>query len=194
MTGSRNAAAAGELAGGPVRRVVLVGFMTSGKTTVGAALAQRLGWRHLDLDAEIERAEGRTVAEIFAARGESAFRRLEAELTPRLLARERSVLSVGGGWVSGPAWRALPEGTLSVWLRVSAEEVLRRAGPATRRRTRPLLAVADPEAEVRRLLREREPLYRLAEVSTATDGRDAAQVAAEIERIVRGRDAAPPRD
>jgi shikimate kinase len=193
MTGSRNAAAAGEGAGGAVRRVVLVGFMTAGKSTVGAALARRLGWRHLDLDAEIERAEGRTVAEIFAAGGEPAFRRLEAQLTPRLLAPARSVLSVGGGWVAGPAWRALPEGTLGVWLRVSAEEVLRRAGPAGQRRARPLLAVADPEAEVRRLLREREPLYRLADVSFATDGHDAVEIAAEIERIVRGRAAAPLR-
>jgi shikimate kinase len=193
MTGSRNAAAAGEGTGGLVRRVVLVGFMASGKSTVGAALARRLGWRHLDLDAEIERAEGRTVAEIFAARGEPGFRRLEAELTPRLLSPERSVVSVGGGWVSGPAWRALPDGTLAVWLRVSAEEVLRRAGPAEQRRARPLLAVADPEAEVRRLLREREPLYRLAAVSIATDGRDPVGIAAEIERIVRGRAAAPPR-
>jgi shikimate kinase len=193
LTGSSSAAATGEGAAGPVRRVVLVGFMTSGKSTVGAALARRLGWSYRDLDREIERVEGRSVAEIFRRDGEAAFRRREADLTPRLLAADRTVVSVGGGWVTGPAWPDAPQGTLAVWLRVSEAEVLRRAGSAKRRRARPLLAGDDPGGAVRRLLAEREPLYGLAEVAIATDGRGATEIAAEIERIVRSRNTAPPR-
>src|SRR5690606_38832104 len=99
----------------PLERVVLVGFMASGKTTVGRLLAERLGWRHLDLDAEIEREEGRSVAEIFRAEGEAYFRRREAVTGERLLAEPRTVLTPGGGWAADPArLDRLPEGTLTV--------------------------------------------------------------------------------
>ena len=170
----------------PVRRVVLVGFMAAGKTSVAAELARRLGWEPLDLDREIEAREGRTVPELFRVHGEGHFRALEAALTAEVAARERVVLAPGGGWITNPALlEALGPGTLSVWLRVSPEEALRRAAPT--RGTRPLLDVPDPLAKIRALLAEREPLYARAQLHVDTDGRDAAEVAAVIEREIRGR-------
>lgn len=175
-----------------VRRVVLLGSMASGKSTVGALLARRLGWPHLDFDREIEREHGRPVAEIFAEGGEAAFRSAEAAITPRLLRTAPAVLTPGGGWVTNPGVLGmLPPDTMSVWLRVSAPEVVRRAvadgGPA-----RPLLQDGDPLDRVERLLRDREPLYRRADLHLDTDGRTPDQVAADLEARVRDRMAGTP--
>ena len=175
----------------PAGRVVLLGFMASGKTTVGRILARALGWSHFDLDHEIEREEGRPVAEIFRTDGEAYFRAREAELTGRLLERPGVVLSPGGGWVTRPAlFDRLPAGTLTVWLRVSPEEVLRRLGPEDEVQRRPLLSGSDVEGRVRRLLSERDPLYGRALHAVTTDGREPPDIAREIESIVRG---LPPR-
>jgi shikimate kinase len=116
---------------GPVARVVLVGMMGAGKTVVGAALAARLGWTHLDLDREVERRDGRPVARIFAEDGEARFRALEAAAGAALAGRARVVLSSGGGWAArAGALESLGPGTLAVWLRVPAEEAVRRAAAA----------------------------------------------------------------
>jgi shikimate kinase len=80
-----------------IDRVVLTGFMGSGKSTIGPLLAERLGWRFLDLDSEIERRDGRTVAGIFAESGEPHFRKLESAALAALLGRRRIVLALGGG-------------------------------------------------------------------------------------------------
>jgi shikimate kinase len=177
----------------PAERVVLLGFMASGKTTVGRLLAARLGWRHVDLDEEIEREEGRSVAEIFREEGEAYFRRREAEATGRLVEPPGTVLTPGGGWVTDPSLLdLLPAGTLTVWLHVSPEEVLRRVGAGAEALRRPLLAGPDPEGTVRRLLRERDALYRRAAHLVRTDGRDPERIARDIESILRGRSDAPP--
>lgn len=170
-----------------IRRVVLLGFMGSGKSTVGARLAGRLGWGHVDLDAEIERAEGRSVAEIFAVDGEAHFRRREAELTLELAGRDRVVWSPGGGWITRPELlRALGSGTLSAWLQVSPDEAWRRTRGAVE--TRPLLhAAADPLAAIQARLREREPLYRRADLHIPTDHRAPDEIVAELERRLAGR-------
>jgi shikimate kinase len=88
-----------EQAGAPagVDRIVLTGFMGSGKTSVGALLAERLGWRFLDLDREIERRDGRPVPRIFSESGEAHFRRLETAALASLLGQRRLVLALGGG-------------------------------------------------------------------------------------------------
>lgn len=182
------------LSGPIVQRVVLLGLMASGKSSVGALLAERLGWTHVDLDQAIERREGRSVAEIFRHSGEPHFRRLEVELTREWLGRSRLVLSPGGGWVTNPAvWDLLPPATLTVWLRVSAQESLRRIRMDQAGRDRPLAQVEDPGAALRRLLAEREPLYRRAQLVLETDRRAVHELAAEIEMIVRGRVAPPSR-
>ncbi|HEX2079898.1 MAG TPA: shikimate kinase [Longimicrobium sp.] len=172
----------------PLARVVLVGMMCSGKSAVGAALAPRLGWTHIDLDREIERAAGRTVREIFAAEGEAAFRRMEAEATARIAGRTGIVLSPGGGWMMNPALLdSLGVGTLCAWLQVSPEEAVRRSLAAPGER--PLLAGADPLAAVRRLLAEREPHYARAQLALPTDGRSADEVAAELDHVIRATNA-----
>ena len=170
----------------PVDRVVLVGMMCSGKSAVGAELARRLGWTHLDLDREVERAAGRTVREIFAGEGEAAFRRMEAEATARVAERTGIVLSLGGGWITNPdLLDALGPGTLCAWLQVSPEEAVRRA--AAEPGERPLLAGADPLADVRRLLAERERFYARAELAVLTDGRSVGEVTDEIHNVIRAR-------
>jgi shikimate kinase len=171
------------------RRIVLLGFMGSGKSTVGPILARRLGWIFIDLDREIVAAAGLSVPEIFAGEGEPGFRRREAEATRRVISRDRLVLAPGGGWVANPdASGTLPEGTLEVWLRTSVSSVLRRVRRS--RHERPLLAGSDPESTVRRLMAEREPLYRRAGLTVRTDGRNPSRVAEEIENLMRAGGAA----
>jgi shikimate kinase len=170
----------------PIHRIVLVGMMCSGKTAVGAALAELLGWECIDLDREIERAAGRPIREIFAAEGEAAFRAMEARATRQVAGRTRVVLSPGGGWITNPALLdLLGPGTLCVWLQVSPDEAVRRAGSAPGER--PLLAGPDPLAAVRRLLAERERFYARAQLHLATDGRSAADAAREIHTSIRDR-------
>lgn len=169
-----------------IARVVLLGFMAAGKTAVGAELARRLGWTHVDLDGWIEAREGRTIAQIFAADGEARFRELEAAATRDVAVLQGVVLTPGGGWVTRPGnLEALGEGTLSVWLRVSAQEAVRRAGVAPGER--PLLAGPDPLAAARRLLDERTPLYARAALHVDTEGTPPAVVAQIIEAEVRAR-------
>lgn len=166
-------------------RVVLVGFMGSGKSRVGRELASRLGWRHVDLDREIESREGVTIAEYFARHGEQAFRALETRITPEFTGDPRLVVSTGGGWVTNPGvFESLPPATLSVYLRVSRDEVLRRVARGSGRATRPLLSTPDPAATVDDLLKAREPLYRRADMSIDTDRRSPWEVAEEIYRAM----------
>lgn len=167
----------------PVRRVLLVGFMGSGKTTVGRILAKRLGWAFVDFDERIEDRLGISVERIFLERGEDEFRRVEADVGRELLESEDVVLASGGGWPVGPGrLEDLPAGTLSVWLRVSAEEALRRVDRADA--VRPLLERPDALAEARRLLEEREPYYRRAGLALDTEGRPAEALADSIEERV----------
>jgi shikimate kinase len=173
-------------AAGPIHRVVLVGMMCSGKSAVGAALAQRLGWDHVDLDREIEREAERPVRDIFATDGEAAFRRMEAEATTRIARRTRVVLSPGGGWITNPdLLDALGPGTLCVWLQVSADEALRRSAAAPGER--PLLAGPDPLGALRRLMAERERFYARAHLVLPTDGRSVDGAARDIHSSIRDR-------
>lgn len=170
-------------AAAPVRRVLLVGFMGSGKTTVGRILARGLGWAFVDFDERIEARLGRPVERIFREMGEEEFRRAEAEVGRELLESERAVLATGGGWPAGPGrLEELPSGTLSVWLRVSPEEALRRVGRSEG--VRPLLERPDALAEARRLLDEREPYYRRASLALDTESAGPEELARSIEERV----------
>lgn len=162
-----------------VRRVLLVGFMASGKSTVGPVLARALGWDFEDMDAVVEAGEGRSVARIFAEDGEARFRRMEERAADRLLALDGVVVGSGGGWAAAPGrLDTLPRGTLSVWLKVSPEEAVRRAGAHPG--TRPLLAVSDPVGAARELLRERSSRYARCALEVDTEGRTVEDVAARI--------------
>ncbi|NIP83801.1 MAG: shikimate kinase [Gemmatimonadetes bacterium] len=164
----------------PPERIVLVGFMAAGKSTVGPVLARRLGWEFVDLDDRIREETGRTPAAILRDEGEAAFRRLEAALTDGLAGRRRLVLAPGGGWVTQPGLaRRLGPGTVRVWLRVSLDEALRRAD--TSEADRPLLGPPDGRRErVAALLERRRADYAAAELTVDVDGREPADVADEI--------------
>lgn len=169
---------------GTIRRVLLIGFMASGKTTVGRLLAERLGWRFYDVDEEIVRRSGQTVPEIFREHGETVFRALEARLAAEIRSADNAVIAPGGGWVTTPgALDGLPEGTFVVWLRVSAEEAVRRVGGGG---DRPLLAGPDPLDRARTLLAERESLYRRADLVLDVDDRTVAGIVEEIAARIPG--------
>ncbi|HEX6925341.1 MAG TPA: shikimate kinase [Longimicrobiaceae bacterium] len=169
-----------------IERVLLWGFMASGKTAVGAELARRLGWAHVDLDEVIVRGAGKPIARIFREEGEDRFRSLEAELSRELLAQRQTVLSPGGGWVthSGLVER-LPAGTLTVWLQVSPATALERVRANPDGPERPLLASPDPLGRIRDLLAAREPLYARAAHAIPTDSRSIDSIVDEIEALVR---------
>ena len=167
-----------------LERVLLVGFMGSGKTSVGKRLARRLGWRFVDFDDEVEAEAGATVAEIFAQRGEPGFRSLEARVAERLLGEREVVLGSGGGWATAEPGRltGVPEGTATFWLRVSPGEAVRRAG--RRPGTRPLLDRPDPLAAAERLLEERAPRYGEARWTVDTEGSSVEDVTAGVLEIL----------
>ena len=170
------------------RRVLLVGFMGSGKSTVGSLLASRLGWRFRDFDLEIERRLGASVAEIFQRHGEQLFRELEQEVGSELLAGDDVVLASGGGWPAAPGrMEALAGDTLSVWLKVRAETAVARVRQGGG--VRPLLEVADPLERARRLVRERDASYRRARLHLDSDSASPSQL---VEYILSQLDADGP--
>lgn len=159
--------------------------MAAGKTTVGERLADRLGWRFIDFDREIEDRTGRTAGRLIRERGERALRDLEADLTTELAGVEDVVLAPGGGWVTRPELAArLGSGTAMVWLRVGVDEAVRRAeADEADRIDRPLLGAAEGRRErARALLESREPLYARAEVVVDVDDREPEVVVGEILR------------
>jgi shikimate kinase len=148
--------------------VILVGLPGSGKSTVGAAAAEKLARAFLDLDAEIERREGRAIVEIFAERGEAYFRGLERQLTEELAVTGNMIVAPGGGWVTNPEVVALvrPPATL-IYLKSRPASALARLG--AHRTARPLLVRPDPLGELTRLLAARREAYMAADHVVDTD-------------------------
>lgn len=157
-----------------------MGMMGAGKSSVGDVLATRLARVFIDTDAEIERASGCRVAEIFAKEGEPAFRRREHAAVEACVASE-AVVALGGGAVAAPeVARIVGASGTSVYLRARPETLLERVGDAE---ARPLLAGLDAAgrlARVRDLLRVREPAYSRAHERVDTDGRSVDEVATEV--------------
>lgn len=165
--------------------VVLVGFPATGKSTVGRALAGRLGWAFLDLDDLIAAGAGASVSEIFAREGEAVFRDREAAALRQALAgNARTVIATGGGAVCRPDnLQAILERGRAVALRASLHEALRRAGTMS---GRPLLDVAaDREGAARALFEARRSLYDRAPLRIETDGRSVGQIVDEIVTVLR---------
>ncbi len=162
-----------------VERVVILGFMGAGKSTVGPMLAARLGWAFVDLDHQIAELAGAPVDEIIRRRGLEDFRRLESKAGREVLRRTRVVVAVGGGWPAEPGhMELLAGGTLSVWLLVSAETALARiAGSVT---PRPLLDVADPLATAESLLARRRKHYQRGDIRIDTEHRTPDEVVGDI--------------
>ena len=160
--------------------VVLIGFMGAGKTSVGRALAESLGWEFVDLDERIVACEGRSIAEIFRSGGEALFRKLESEVLEQMLQETPQpgrVLALGGGAFAESTNRErLRRASLPVvYLESPLEELRRRcAQPGAER---PLASDAN---QFRQLYERRIPAYMEAAVRIQTDGKTVAQVAAEV--------------
>ncbi len=165
--------------------ITLIGYRGTGKSTLAAPLAQRLGWEWLDADVELERRAGRSIQSIFATDGEPEFRRFERELLSELLKRDRLVLAAGGGAILNEATRADMKSAGSViWLQASVDTIERRLAtdPTTGQR-RPNLTSDGGRAEIERLLTMREPLYR--ECATITLDADTAATEQLVEDVLQ---------
>lgn len=169
--------------------VTLIGYRGSGKSTIAAPLAGRLGWDWADADAVVEDAAGRPIRDIFAAEGEAGFRARERSAIVSLVSRDRLVLAAGGGAILDPATRDdLRAAGPVVWLRAGLETLAARiAGDPTTAGRRPSLlggkTGAGSPQEIARLLAEREPLYReCATLIVDTQERTVDQIVDEIYR------------
>jgi XRE family transcriptional regulator, aerobic/anaerobic benzoate catabolism transcriptional regulator len=172
-------------AGAARRHVVLLGLRGAGKSTVGPLLAQRLGCAFVELDACIERATGLRLDEIFQLHGETYYRDVERRELQRLLAGEPCVLAVGGGIVTdAQSLAALEARARTVWLRAEPEDHWQRV--VAQGDLRPMADNEQAFAQLRRILHERDPFYRRANVVVETSGRGVAEVVAAIERALAG--------
>ncbi|WP_406181387.1 shikimate kinase [Streptomyces sp. NBC_01006] len=163
------------MTGGPL--VVLVGPMGSGKSTVGALLAERLGVPYRDTDADIVAAQGREVSDLFVDEGEPYFRELERRAVAAAVAEHTGILALGGGAVLDAGTRELLAGLPVAYLSMDVEEAVRRVGLGA---ARPLLAV-NPRRQWRELMEARRPLYtEVARVVVATDDRTPEEVAQAV--------------
>ncbi len=161
----------------------LVGFMGSGKTTVGRRLAELLGWGFVDLDREIEKAAGMTVAEIFRLRGEEHFRSLESGELGRASAGERTVIALGGGTFCNAENADVMRRTgISIWLDAPVGLLYERCSLCPS--TRPLFAGLE---EMSALLQRRIPAYSRADLHVPVGGMNIDEVARRIADELRGR-------
>lgn len=166
--------------------VFLVGFMGSGKSTVGRRLAADLGKRFHDCDRVLEERTGVDISYIFDLEGEEGFRRREAAVLEELTRERGVVLATGGGAVLAPEnRRALAANGFVVYLCASAGLLHERT---SRNRNRPLLQTEDPRARIAELLEVRDPLYReVADLVVETGGRGSRQMAREVAEALSGR-------
>ena len=160
-------------------RVVLIGPMGAGKSTVAQVLARRWGVEVRDTDADVEQTVGQTVADLFVEQGEATFRQLEKEAVARALSEHDGVLALGGGAVLDPETRERLAGQTVVFLRVGLADAVKRVGLGS---SRPLL-LGNVRGRIKQLLDERLPIYEAVATHVVdTDGRTPAEVADEIEK------------
>ena len=161
-----------------IQNIALIGFMGTGKSSVGQIVAQQLHFAFLDTDHAIEVRAGKTISDIFAQDGESAFRDMEKHLVAELATRKKTVISTGGGLPVNPENLAsLKSHSLVVCLWASAEKIWERVRSQSHR---PLLNEPDPLAKIKKLLEQREPFYRQADVLLNTEMRAVKDVAQQV--------------
>ncbi|HYC70184.1 MAG TPA: shikimate kinase [Opitutaceae bacterium] len=167
----------------PPVNLYLVGFMGSGKSTVGWQVAKALQYQFLDSDKEIEKAAGRPISEIFATEGEAAFRARERDFVERGHPAEGCVVACGGGLIVPDGMLArLRQRGIVVCLHAPLETILERT---SRNALRPLLQVADPMARIQQLFAQREPIYRAAGTVVLTDKRPLREIVTHVLRVYR---------
>src|SRR6185369_5461831 len=176
--GHGDAAPAGEID----RTIVLVGLMGAGKSCIGKRLATHFGLPFVDADREIEAAAGCSVADIFAAHGEKAFRDGERRVISRLLSNPTHVLATGGGAFMDPQTRELiKQRATSIWLRADLEQLLKRV---SRRNDRPLLQNVDLRTKLLELMDVRYPVYAEADLTVdSADGPPEMTLARVVEAL-----------
>jgi shikimate kinase len=169
---------------GSIRNLILIGFMGSGKSSVGREIARRCELRFLDTDSMIRQKYGKSIPEIFAAYGEPAFRDEEHQVLLRLRAAQPMVLATGGGIVLQPRNRSVLRSLGAVvWLTANEEVIWERV---SRNQNRPLLQTKDPRSTVRDLMETRYPLYReTADITVETSGLTHQEVANRILLAIR---------
>lgn len=156
----------------------LVGFMGTGKSTVGRLVAQRMGLEFIDSDHAIENAQGKAIPEIFASQGEAAFRKMERAFIDGGHASEGCLVSCGGGLVVQPGMMELVKTKGVVFsLIATAKGIYERTRHSS---NRPLLQVEDPLAEIEKLLAKRDPVYRQAHCCILTEGRSVHEVVGHV--------------
>ena len=161
--------------------LILVGFMASGKTSVGRRVARRLGYRFLDTDHFIEGQLGCTIAELFTTKGEAHFRALESRLARRLSALTNTVIATGGGMPVTPGnFEALRAAGVTVFLNADIEEIIQRLERDTRR---PKVQGGDLREKVLKIHGERLAIYSQADVIVPTKGKSVNHVAGDVIRL-----------
>jgi len=161
-----------------IRNVALIGFMGSGKTTVGRALAELLTFQFVDTDEVIESRAHKRIADIFEQDGEPAFRDLEAQVVAELAGGHDQMISTGGGLpMIQSNLDSLKSHALVVCLWASAEQIFERVKNQSHR---PLLNTPDPMSQIRELLERRTPYYKQADVLVGTEGRPVREVAQQV--------------
>ena len=167
----------------PDLNLYLVGFMGTGKSTVGRQVAKQLGFHFLDSDHEIEVRQGRTVAKIFAEDGEARFREMEREFIERGHPGQQTVVACGGGLVVPPGMLdLLRQRGIVICMHAPIETILQRTMHTTHR---PLLQVDDRETRLRELYAQREEIYRRTGTMVLTDKRPMREIAAHVLRVYR---------
>ena len=159
----------------------LVGFMGTGKSTVGRQVAKQLGFQFVDSDQEIERLERKPVSAIFAEQGEMRFRELERDFVEQGHPDQGCVVACGGGLVVPPGMlELLRQRGIVMCMHAPIETIIQRILHTTHR---PLLQVEDPEKRLRDLYAQREDLYRRAGTMVLTDSRPLREIVAHVMRV-----------
>ncbi|PWL19599.1 shikimate kinase [Falsochrobactrum shanghaiense] len=164
--------------------VVLVGLMGAGKSTVGRKVATMLGLPFRDVDNEIEAVSRMTIPELFETYGEEEFRDLERRVILRLLDDGPMVLATGGGaYMNAETRAAIAQAGVSIWLNAELDVLMDRV---SRRQNRPLLKNDDPRGVMERLMKERYPVYALADLHVMTRDDKKEVIAAELIDVLIG--------
>jgi len=172
-----------------MKNIVLIGFMGTGKSSVGKILARKLGLKFVDVDEVIEKTTGMKISEIFAKFGEPRFRDIETEVIKLISQNNRQVIATGGGAILREEnFKKLKDKGIIVWLKASENVILERVKNC---KDRPLLQVENPKQKIKELLTKRIPFYEKADFSINTEELTPEEVAEKIiqeyERLKNGK-------